>query len=497
MSAKVFFLLIAFTGLTFFAGAQTYKVVDTGQLTFFDTIIAVPPIGSSDPFYGQDASYLGNQPSYTDNGDGTITDNITGLMWTKSPDLDYDGDIDYYDKVSFDEAPLYADTMTVGGYTDWRVPTIKEQYSLIMFFGVDPSGYTGTSTSGLTPFIDTAYFDFGYGDQTAGERIIDAQFVTTTLYKGTTMGGNITMFGTNFADGRIKGYPIGVMAGDTIPKQFYAYFVRGTSAYGTNDFVNNGDGTVTDNATGLMWTRDDNGAAVLWEDALDYAETSSFAGYSDWRLPNVKELQSIVDYTRSPDSTASAAISSVFNVTSITNEAGQADYPCFWSGTTHIAYMMGQEGANASYVSFGRAMGYFLGTWQDVHGAGAQRSDPKVGDPADYPTGNGPQGDAIRIYNYVRLVRDADNVSIEEGTAPSMRIYPNPATDNLYIATDGFESGEEISLSIYNTVGALVSGQEITAGSVSAIDVSYLNPGLYIIHIKGSSQSVSTHFLKQ
>jgi hypothetical protein len=43
----------------------------------------------------------------------------------------------------------------------------------------------------------------------------------------------------------------------------------------------------------------------------------------------------------------------------------------------------------------------------DVHGAGGQRSDPKVGDPAQFPYGRGPQGDAIRIYNYVRLVRDA------------------------------------------------------------------------------------------
>jgi len=56
-------------------------------------------------------------------------------------------------------------------------------------------------------------------------------------------------------------------------------------------------------------------------------------------------------------------------------------------------------------VSFGRAMGY-MNRWVDVHGAGAQRSDPKAGDPADYPTGHGPQGDAIRIYNHVRLVRD-------------------------------------------------------------------------------------------
>jgi hypothetical protein len=45
--------------------------------------------------------------------------------------------------------------------------------------------------------------------------------------------------------------------------------------------------------------------------------------------------------------------------------------------------------------------------WLDVHGAGAQRSDPKAGNPADFPKGRGPQGDAIRIYNYVRLVRNA------------------------------------------------------------------------------------------
>ena len=51
-------------------------------------------------------------------------------------------------------------------------------------------------------------------------------------------------------------------------------------------------------------------------------------------------------------------------------------------------------------------------TWSDVHGAGAQRSDPKSGDPDDYPTGHGAQGDAICIYNYVRCVRDADSGTV-------------------------------------------------------------------------------------
>ena len=66
------------------------------------------------------------------------------------------------------------------------------------------------------------------------------------------------------------------------------------------------------------------------------------------------------------------------------------------------------------YIAFGMGLGWMemppgSGNRQllDVHGAGCQRSDPKIGDPADFPHGRGPQGDVIRIYNYVRCVRDA------------------------------------------------------------------------------------------
>ncbi len=198
--------------------------------------------------------------------------------------------------------------------------------------------------------------------------------------------------------------------------------VRENSSYGVNDFHDNGDpstgsgqaGTITDSATGLMWAQDDSGSdapdGLNWEEALAYVAAqndANYLGYSDWRLPNVKELQSIVDYSRSPDTTDSAAIDPLFNATPITNEAGETDYAFYWSSTTH-ANWTDQPGAAGAYVSFGRAMGYMDSAWIDVHGAGAQRSDPKSGDPADWPTGNGPQGDAIRIYNYVRLVRGGD-----------------------------------------------------------------------------------------
>ena len=383
----------------------SYPVVDTAQDTCYDDSGAIPCPDPSEAFYGQDAQHTGNAPGYTDNGDGTVTDNITGLMWQQSPDIDGNGDIDADDKLTYDEAVAGASTLSLGGYNDWRLPTIKELYSLIEFSGIDPSGYEGTDTSGLVPFMDTDFFDFAYGDTSAGERIIDAQYASTIKYVSTTMNGNETMFGVNFADGRIKGYGLAINGSE---KTFFVIYVRGNTGYGQNDFTDNGDGTISDNATVLMWSQDDSGMGLNWEEALAWVETrntANYLGYSDWRLTNAKELQSIVDYTRSPDTTDSAAIDPLFNATSITNEAGQTDYPCYWSNTTH-ANMSAAPGANAAYVAFGRAMGYMNGEWMDVHGAGAQRSDPKSGDPADWPTGHGPQGDAIRIYNYVRLVRD-------------------------------------------------------------------------------------------
>jgi len=53
-------------------------------------------------------------------------------------------------------------------------------------------------------------------------------------------------------------------------------------------FVDNGDETISDNATGLMWQKTDDGQARDWENALEYAENLSFAEYTNWRLPNAK-----------------------------------------------------------------------------------------------------------------------------------------------------------------------------------------------------------------
>lgn len=319
--------------------------------------------------------------------------------------------------------PAALNAAKYGGYSDWRLPTIKQLYSLIDFRGTDPSGLAGNDTSRLRPFIDTTCFKFAYGQTDLGERIIDSQYASSTMYVNKTWRGFDKLFGVNFADGRIKGYDLTMPGG--ADKTFFVLCVRGNTGYGKNDLVDNKDKTVTDRATGLMWSKEDSKKGMTWEDALAWVQArnkENFLGYDDWRLPSAKELHSIVDYARSPDTTHSAAIGAIFTCTQITNEAGTTDYPCYWTGTTH-----GTRGGAGVYIAFGRAMGYMAGAWHDVHGAGAQRSDPKAGDPAAFPHGRGPQGDAIRILNYVRPVRNIDPKRVQL-VQPDLKPLPEPTS---------------------------------------------------------------------
>jgi len=495
-------LILLFGIQTFAQNNLSYPIVDTDQQTSYNNLTEIPQPNAGEVFYGQDAQYDGFQPSYQDNGDGTVTDLVTGLMWQKSPDMDGDGDIDYEDKMSYSEAMAEAENFNLAGYTDWRLPSIKEMYSLIVFSGIDPSGYEG-STEGLTPFIDTAFFDFAYGDETAGERIIDAQMASSNLYVGTTMNGDETMFGVNFADGRIKGYPTGPMPGQTEDKQFYVMYVRGNADYGINDFVDNENGTITDEATGLMWMQEDSQEGMNWEAALSYAENYEFAGYSDWRLPNVKELQSILDYTRCPQITNSPALDPLFNCSEIINEEGNTDYPFYWSGTTHVNMQNNANGGFASYVCFGTAYGFMEQppgssnyVLLDVHGAGAQRSDPKVGNPDDYPYGHGPQGDVVRIYNYVRLVRDINSTTgLNENSLdkPKIEIYPNPINSILKVYLEDKPSG---TLEILNTNGQIVFSQEISTETEVFLNVSDLPSGMFFIQMKNNHEIQTSKFIK-
>ncbi len=388
-SARVISLSTALLTPTLAASGSevTTRIPDTGVTTYYDENSRISAPGKGQAFFGQDAHYRINEPSYVDNGNGTITDQVTGLMWERSMG----------GKMTMQEAVRKANQSNLGGHSDWRIPTITELYSLIQF-----TGRNGRNAH--TPFIDTSYFEQPFGDTSLGERPIDAQTWSATKYSGRTMNSDQSYFGVNFIDGRIKSYPtIDPRSRDA--KRMYFRMVRGNPGYGDNDLVSAGDGTIQDRATGLMWSKDDSREGMDWEAALGYCNGMQLAGYSDWRLPNAKELQSIVDYERAPASTGSAAISRLFNISVIRDPSGQRNYPQTWTSTTHLD---GRDPeASAVYICFGECQGQMRGRLLDVHGAGAQRSDPKTGNASSYPQYFGPQGDVRYVYNYARCVRGA------------------------------------------------------------------------------------------
>ena len=423
-----FFLLVLLIGFEPIAFSQTYRIAGTGVTKCFDNTTSMDcPASSSLSFFGQ---FPGKNPvAYKKNGDGTVTDLITGLTWQSNPDANgnNDGIMERSDKLTWEkiqERVQVLNTSKYCGYSDWRIPTIKELYSLTNWNGTDPSGFRGTDLSVLIPFIDKTFFPFAWGQTEKGERIIDSQYASCTIYNELSHVGCRKLFGFNFADGRIKGYDLWMPGG--FDKTFSFIAVRGNPQYGINDFKDNGDQTISDRATGLMWTKDDSKSGMNWERALAWAQeknAQNYCGYHDWRLPDTKELQSIVDYTRSPGSTNSAAINQVFNCTSITSEGGTLDWPWYWTSTTHqSAREISMSGASAVYVCFGRAAGWLrkpgstFYKYYDAHGAGAQRSSPKESrmqgiemgvDSLGKPVyGLGPQGDILRSNNFVRLVRN-------------------------------------------------------------------------------------------
>jgi hypothetical protein len=363
------------------AYAGCYPIVSTSQTGIWDdTGNSINSI-SGEAFYGQDAQFTHTTPVYTLSSDGkTVKDEVTGLTWQKS----YDSGTYYW--ASIQTVVDNLNNQNYGGYSDWRVPTIKELYSL-------------WDASVGWPYIDTDYFDITY---TSEQELSHAIFWSTDKYTGVM--GNISAngetpgaelaFGVNFGTGHIKSYSIKVG-----PKH-QVRCVRGNLSYGVNLFQNNNDGTISDLATGLMWQQNDNGSGIDWEDALAYAKmqnNANYLGHNDWRLPNAKELQSLVDYKRSPYATNTAnvgpAINALFSCTSILNDGGKADYPYYWTSTSAMSMANGSY-PSAWYVAFGQAED---GNGENLHGAGAVRFDSKT-----VGTGAGEE----RVLNYVRLVRN-------------------------------------------------------------------------------------------
>ncbi len=259
----IFVMALFFITAPCLVGAANWKPLpDTGQNKCYDVSgaeIACPATGQ--PLHGQDAQYHGRLASYTDNSNGTVTDNNTGLIWQKADDgvqRDWQGASDYCSQLS------------LGGHSDWRLPLPIELESIIAYHG-------------SVPAIDTSVFQ-GKSDY---------------YWASTTVPFNNYKWQADF--GTAGSARTGWM-GHT--GSAYSRCVRGTSTL-MGPYTNNGDKTVSDKATGLIWqqgTADTNGDGsisnsdmVNWQEALAYCEGLTFADHSDWRLPNIREMFSLGD----------------------------------------------------------------------------------------------------------------------------------------------------------------------------------------------------------
>jgi hypothetical protein len=222
------------------------KLPDTGQT------------GDFTPTFGEDSDYNINVPFFIKNNNGTVVDTITGLMWQQT-----DGG-----EMTVENARIYADTLTLAGYTDWRLPTGHEAYTIL-------------NHQKNNPAIDAAF------TTTAAEYwwTVNVQSNDATRIWVTNAGGGI---GNHLKTETIS-------AGGT--KKIHVRAVRDvkTPTLVASQFTDKGDGTIKDNLTGLTWQKVPNPDTITWENALTYAENLTLGGFSDWRLPNIKELQSISD----------------------------------------------------------------------------------------------------------------------------------------------------------------------------------------------------------
>ena len=332
------FVFVCFALSLFTTDVWATPVPDTGVTKCYNATVEIPCPSPGQPFYGQDGNYTINTPSYTklDGSGGVlpdsaaawsmVKDNVTGLIWENKTD---DGTIHDKDNTySWDDSKLIDTLNSVyfGGYSDWRLPTINELVSIVKYSIPSPG-----------PTIDAGYFQ-----NTAASWYWSS--TTSVSYNDSAWRVN---FGDGFGDYGNKHdnyYVRAVRGGQSVSFDTVGILMDDVST-AAGSYKDNGDGTVTDTSTDLMWQQVSSSFNKTWEQALAYCEGLSLGDYTDWRLPTIKELQSLVDYNRRGPA---------INTTYFSNTATS----WYWSSTTYVGrttyYLFwGWSGTNFAWcVSF-------------------------------------------------------------------------------------------------------------------------------------------------
>lgn len=298
ISLSVLFV-VTFLSTTMVLG-QTVQLPQTGQTKCYDT--AGTEISCAGT--GQDgeirAGVAWPNPRFT-SGTGSesecMIDNLTGLMWPKNANL--------FEYRTWDWAITIVNDLTHCGHSDWRLPNVNELESLVNadmpdtatwlnglgFYNVQSYGYWSSTTPAENPFGSRTGVYMSYGDVISytisyGNYVLPVRATTSGAAQIWKTGQT-----TSYKSGDDGDLETGV-------------------SWPSPRFSNHGNGTVTDNLTGLMWTKDANtpGPSACspatyrtWQEAVDHVaclNAHAYLGYTDWRLPNRKELLSLIDWSQ-------------------------------------------------------------------------------------------------------------------------------------------------------------------------------------------------------
>ena len=243
-----------------------FTLPDTGQTKCYQTVSPYDEISCAGT--GQDGAYNANPVSYSDNGDGTVTDDVTGLMWQKEDD---NQNYNWYQASGIYEPNYNPSSMNVcgslnlGGYSDWRLPSKKELMGIVDYSIPSPG-----------PTLDQAIFP------NTNAKVNDIYW-SHTSYTGSS---NNEAWRVTFHDATVKA---NVKSNNL---NTYVRCVRGVEE--ATSLTDNGNDTVTDKRTELTWQQGEPGQ-MTWAPAIAYCEELNLGGRTDWRLPDVKELESLSD----------------------------------------------------------------------------------------------------------------------------------------------------------------------------------------------------------
>ena len=252
-------------------------------------------------------------PRFTDNSNGSVTDVMTGLDWIQNLNVD-DSTIAWASAFS---KIATQNSASSGGHSDWRLPNIREARSLINY-GQNDNHIWLTANS----FIFTASFGTWTGTGYSTKAIsINLWTGDTELLDETSVSRYYTM------TSGVSNIPVSGLT-DTFQPDSDGVLRKGIKPPIVR-FIDNGNGTLTDNMTGLMWEKLISNSPQAWSDILSQIATMNATGgrygYADWRLANVNEMDTILDYTSSVSQTD----------TLISYGFLQAPSSSVWTGTTY------------------------------------------------------------------------------------------------------------------------------------------------------------------